>query len=143
MKVVTYALLAFVVAMPGLAEAQQPGSETYYKTKSGVLTNMPTEDASKYGSYDVQVKSDRDIAAEKLINLVINEVQGIRDNLRSYKGKSSEYLNKEYRFKPDIDITISSQIQGDVDHYKIYGKHTRLKGYYSVDNEGNVENTLE
>ena len=104
---------------------------------------MPTEDASRYGSYSVQVKGEKELAAEKLMNLVINEVGSIREGLRSYQGKSSEYLNKEYRFKPEIDISISSQTQGDVDKYTIYGKHTRLKGYYSIDQDGNVENTLE
>ena len=70
---------------------------------------MPTEDASRYGSYSVQVKGEKELAAEKLMNLVINEVGSIREGLRSYQGKSSEYLNKEYRFKPEIDISISSQ----------------------------------
>ena len=143
MKSVRYAVIAFALSIPMLAGAQQQGSETYYRTNSGVLTNMPSEDASRYGTYGVQVKSEKEQASEKLMNQVINEVQGIREGLSSYRGKSSEYLNKEYRFKPDIDISISSQIQGEEDKYTIYGKHTRLKGYYSIDQDGNVENTLE
>lgn len=143
MRSVKYAVIAFVLCIPVLSGAQQQGSETYYKTKSGVLTNMPSEDASKYGTYGVQIKGEKDLATEKLMNQVINEVQGIREGLKSYRGKSSEYLNKEYKFKPDIDISISSQIQGDEDKYTIYGKHARLKGYYSIDQDGNIENTLE
>lgn len=136
-------MISLILIMACNAYSQEYSTQDYYVTKGGFLTNIPSEGAIPYGSYAVKQPSAKELAHDKLKTEVINEVNAVFNGIKNYKGKSTDYINKVYKFKPAINITLSARQVGQKDEFTIYGRHDKLEGFYSLDYQGNAVDELK